>query len=163
MDVILIQCMYVFDDNTLLIGGYESSGIYLINTLKHEVISIVNNNIKEVNSFLKLSNGNILIGCKDENNANSLIEYKFYNNNLIKINSKENSHKKDIYSLIEMKDGTIVSSSADVYIKFWKIGAPQSKNIKKDYKLNIDNKIYELSIELDSKEIIFELKSKAEN
>ena len=155
--------MCVFDDNTLLIGGYESSGIYLINTLKHEVISIVNNNIKEVNSFLKLSNGNILIGCKDENNANSLIEYKFYNNNLIKINSKENAHEKDIYSLIEMKDGTIVSSSADVYIKFWKIGAPQSQNRKKDFKFNNDNKIYELSIELDSKGIIFELKSKAEN
>ena len=50
-----------------MVGGLDSSGLYLIDSKKHEVISVVLNNIKEINSILKLSNENILIGCNDEN------------------------------------------------------------------------------------------------
>ena len=58
-------------------------------------------------------NGNILIGCYDENNKYSLIEYKYENNNLIKILSKDNAHSSHIWGLIEMNDGIIISCSED--------------------------------------------------
>ena len=64
-------------------------------------------------------NGNILIGCEDENSKHSLIEYKYENNNLIKLFSKDNAHSSNILSLIEMNDGIIISGSCDYKIKFW--------------------------------------------
>ena len=64
-------------------------------------------------------NGNILIGCCDENNKYNLIEYKYENNNLIKILSKDNAHSNNIFGLIEMNDGMIISCSSDNIIKYW--------------------------------------------
>ena len=113
--------IYVLQNNILLVGGLDSSGLYLIDSKKHEVISVVLNNIKEINSILKLSNENILIGCKDENSKNSIIEYKFSNNDLIKINSKEDAHNNDIYALVELDNGKIASCSADHRIIIWKL------------------------------------------
>ena len=113
--------IYVLQNNILLVGGIDSSGLYLIDSKKHEVISVVLNNIREINSILKLSNENILIGCKDENSKYSIIEYKFNNNNLIKINSKEDAHNNDIYALVELDNGKIASCSADNRIIIWKL------------------------------------------
>ena len=112
--------MYDFQNNILLVGGYDSSGLYLIDSKKHEIISVVNNNIKEMNSILKLSNGNILIGCKDENDKYSIVEYKFDNNDFIRIKSKEEAHNNDIYALLEIGNDKIASSSGDGDIKIWK-------------------------------------------
>ena len=112
--------MYDFQNNILLVGGYDSSGLYLIDSKKHEIISVVNNNIKEMNSILKLSNGNILIGCKDENDKYSIVEYKFDNNDFIRIKSKEEAHNNDIYALLEIGNDKIASSSGDGVIKIWK-------------------------------------------
>ena len=64
-------------------------------------------------------NGNILIGCKKENIQYNLFEYKYENNNLIKILSKDNAHSSYIYGLIEINDGMNLSSSADNIIKYW--------------------------------------------
>jgi len=50
---------------------------------------------------------NILIGCR----TGSLIQYKYENFNLIENNRKENGHNLDKSGLIEMNDGTIISSS----------------------------------------------------
>ena len=111
--------MCMINDNILLIGGYSSGGIYIINTDNYEIISQVHKNIKYVYSIIELMNGNILIGCYDENNKYSLIEYKYENNNLIKILSKDNAHSSNIYGLIEMDDGMIISCSADNIIKYW--------------------------------------------
>jgi WD40 repeat protein len=112
------NAMSMINDNILLIGGY-SSGIYIINTDNYEIISQVHKNIKYVNSIIELMNGNILIGCYDENNKYSLIEYKYENNNLIKILSKDNAHSNAIYGLIEMDDGISISCSGDKIIKYW--------------------------------------------
>lgn len=113
--------MYAFQNNILLVGGLDSNGLYLIDSKKHEIISVVNSNIKEINSILKLSNENILIGCKDENGKCSIIEYKFDNNDFIKINSKENAHNNDIYALIEIDNGKVASCSGDSDIIIWKL------------------------------------------
>jgi len=109
----------MINDNILLIGGYSSGGIYIINTDNYQIISQVHKNIKYVSSIIELMNGNILIGCCDENNKYSLIEYKYENNNLIKILSKDNAHSNNINGLIEMDDGMIISCSDDKTIKYW--------------------------------------------
>ena len=109
----------MINDNILLIGGYSSGGIYIINTDNYQIISQVHKNIKYVSSIIELMNGNILIGCYDENNKHSLIEYKYENNDLIKILSKDNAHSSNIYGLIEMNDGMIISCSQDYSIKYW--------------------------------------------
>ena len=110
--------MSMINDNILLIGGY-SFGIYIINTDNYQIMSQAHKNIKYINSIIELKNRNILIGCYDENNKYSLIEYKYENNNLIKILSKDNAHSNNINGLIEMGDGMIVSCSEDKSIKFW--------------------------------------------
>ena len=111
--------MCMINDNILLIGGYSSGGIYIINTDNYQMISQVHKNIKYVYSIIELMNGNILIGCCDENSKYSLIEYKYENNDLIKILSKDNAHSGYIYGLIEMNDGMIISCSSDYSIKYW--------------------------------------------
>ena len=62
-----------------------------------------------------------MIGCKDENGKCSIIEYKFDNNDFIKINSKENAHNNDIYALVEIGNGKIASCSGDSDIIIWKL------------------------------------------
>ena len=114
-----INGMCLINENILLVGGYSSNGIYIINTDNYQIIAKIHKNIKEVDSIIELMNGNILIGCYDENSKNSLIEYKYENNNLIKLFSKDNAHNGDIRSLIEMNDGIIISGSGDSKIKFW--------------------------------------------
>ena len=73
-------------------------------------------------SMIKLSNGNILVGCFYKNNDyTSLIEYKYTNGNLIEINSNKNIRPiRDINPLIELGNGIIISCSSDKTIKFWK-------------------------------------------
>ena len=102
-----------------LAGGCSSNGIYIINTDNYQKIAQIHKNLKAVYSIIELMNGNILIGCQDENNMYSIIEYKYENNNLIKLFSKDNAHTSTIYSLIEMNDGIIISGSSDKKIKFW--------------------------------------------
>ena len=109
--------MKMFNNVILLIGGSDNNGIYLIDTNNYQVIS---NILKDfgIYSIIKLSNGNILIGCNSGYN-NSLIEYKFDNNNLIKIKAKEKAHSDLITGLKEMKNGIIISYYGDNSIKFW--------------------------------------------
>ena len=111
--------MCLTNENILLVGGYSSNGIYIINTDNYQIIAQIHKNLQYVYSIIELMNGNILIGCEDENSKYSLIEYKYENNNLIKLFSKDNAHTSYIYSLIEMNDGIIISGSSDNKIKFW--------------------------------------------
>ena len=110
--------MCMIKENILLIGGEYTDGIYLIDCQQYKIISSIKQKIY-IQSIFKLYNDNILIGCKDENYNYSIIEYKYENNNLIKIKSKENAHSQAILGLAENKDGIIISSSDDRTIKLW--------------------------------------------
>ena len=115
-----LMCMV--NDNILLIGG-KSKGIYIINIKNTQIISYAEQqNIINPMSMIKLSNGNILVGCFYKNNDYiSLIEYKYTNGNLIEINSNKNIRPiRDKNALIELKNGIIISCSSDKSIKFWK-------------------------------------------
>ena len=114
------NAMCMINENILLIGGYSSNGIYIINTDNYQLISQIEKGKKSyVYSIIELMNGNILVGCQDENSKYSLIEYKYENNTLIQLISKDNAHTSYILGLIEMDDGVIVSCSSDKKIKFW--------------------------------------------
>ena len=91
--------MEIFNENILLIGGSDNNGIYLIDINNYQIISNILKNL-EIYSIIKLKNGNILIGCKNNNSTdNSLIEYKYDNSNLIKIKSIDIAHSKFISGL----------------------------------------------------------------
>ena len=110
--------MIIFKENILIIGGIENKGIYLIDTNSYKIVS---NILEDFNiySVIKLINGNILIGCNYNNKNNSLIEFQYDNNELIKIKSKEFAHSNAIVGLFEMEENIIISSSGDCSIKFW--------------------------------------------
>ena len=110
--------MEIFNENILLIGGSDNNGIYLIDINNYQIISNILKNL-EIYSIIKLKNGNILIGCKNNNSTdNSLIEYKYDNSNLIKIKSIDIAHSKFISGLIEMNNKEIITCSGDCSIKF---------------------------------------------
>lgn len=117
---ISVNCFWnsleIFKENILLIGGSNNNGIYLIDTDNYQIISNFLKNF-EIYSIIKLKNGNILIGCKSSDDY-YLIEYKYDNNNLIKIKSKNKSHSNSIIGLLELKDEVIISCSCDRSIKF---------------------------------------------
>ena len=110
--------MIIFKENILIIGGIENKGIYLIDTNSYKIVS---NILEDFNiySVIKLINGNILIDCNYNNKNNSLIEFQYDNNELIKIKSKEFAHSNAIVGLFEMEENIIISSSGDCSIKFW--------------------------------------------
>ena len=111
--------MHLINDNSLLIGGYENNkGIYLINIINHQIIKNIVPTLNYVYSIIELINGTILIGAF-ENNKYCLINYKFENYDLIKIKSKESAHKGEIYDIIGLDNGIIISCSDDSTIKFW--------------------------------------------
>ncbi len=111
--------MIVFKD-ILMIGGLIMKFIYLIIN-NHNFIGIIEKTLKYVKSFLILSNGNLLIGCFQNNiERDRLVEFKFENNNYIKIKAKDNSYQFPIYGLLEKNVKTIISCSSDRFIKFWK-------------------------------------------
>lgn len=63
--------------------------IYLIVNNHHNFIGIIEENLKYVKSFLILSNGNLLIGCfQNDIERHSLVEFKFENNILLKLKQK---------------------------------------------------------------------------
>ena len=61
----------------------------------------------------------VLCSIVDENDNNSLVKYKFEKQNLIKVVEKEKEYDKDIRSIIELNDGTIVSRGDDCLIQLW--------------------------------------------
>ena len=122
--------MKMISENTLIIGGDEYNGIYLIDVINYQLSShIIIENIASISTIIKLNNGNILIGCKKENELNeedipynySLIEYKYNSKKktLNEIRAKEDAHTNIITGLIKLNHNEIVSCSLDKTIKFW--------------------------------------------
>ena len=113
-----INSMIMINDNTLLIGG-DNLDIYIIDSNKYELISHITKYKRGVSAVRKLNNGNILIGCNEDNKLYSLVEYNYEKGDLIEVVSKKDAHSNIITGLLELNDGEIVSCSYDQTIKFW--------------------------------------------
>ena len=109
--------MVMINNITLLIGGQDSD-IYIIDTFKYQLISHIIKYNRGVTAVTKLLNGNILIGCNDEDNKYSLFEYKYEEKDLIEVNSQKEAHSEIITGLIGI-DGEIISCSLDKTINVW--------------------------------------------
>ena len=108
--------------NDIVLVGGNNFNIYIININNHKLISILNNEINNIDSIMQLSNGNILIGGNIGIWNNEIIEYKLNNNNLIKIRNSIYAHQQTITGLIELNDkneSVIISCGWDMIIQFW--------------------------------------------
>ena len=112
------SALCLLNNNVLCIGGVNSKGFYLIDISKHELIQIIHG-YKGIYSVVKCSDNLFAFGVCDLNNKNSIVKYKFYKGNLVKMFIKECAHNSSIWSLVELSDGSIISGSADKTIKIW--------------------------------------------
>ncbi len=113
------QTMCLVEKDLLCIGGTNSKGFYLIQISSHQVINIILG-LKYIYSIYKCLNGDLLCAVIDENWNNTLVRYKYDGQNLEKIVEKENAHNSNIFSCVELNDGTIASGGSDKLIKLWK-------------------------------------------
>ena len=60
-----------------------------------------------------------LCSIVDEEDNNSLVKYRYDNLKLEKVFQKEKAHNGEIWSILELNDGSIVSAGADNLIKLW--------------------------------------------
>jgi hypothetical protein len=101
-------------NNTLIVGGKNRKGIYLINLKNYSLIGVINGlNITEVYTICKSKNINeILVGLKEEEIRENVYKLKYENNTLVKIKELPVTFDFDvIYGIIELSDNKIVFGS----------------------------------------------------
>ena len=90
--------MCLINKETLIVGG-KNGTIYLINTVRKQIFSLINlNNIGNITCIKTIDSDNIIISCFDLNNkSNDVIVYKLKdNNNLEEIKRKQKVHDEII-------------------------------------------------------------------
>ena len=97
----------------------NSKGFYLINIPNHQLIKNILGP-KEIYCILECFDGLILCTIINENGNNAIAKYKYEEQDLNRVLEKEKIHEGDIYSCIELDDGTIVTGGSDNLIKLWK-------------------------------------------
>ena len=97
----------------------DKGGILLFKISTHEQIYKIID-IKEAFSFVKCYDGNFLCCMTNLNNENLIVNYTFQNNSIIKINEIKEEGGNELFDLIELKDGKILSCGKDGSIKIWK-------------------------------------------
>ena len=111
--------MCLLENDLLCVGGDNYKGFYLIKIPTHQLIkNIIGPKI--IFSIYKCLDGLFLCSIKDENENNSLVKYKYEEQNLKKVIEKEKAHDIYINSCVELNDGIIASGGDDCLIKLWK-------------------------------------------
>ena len=110
-------CM--LDNDILCVGGNNSKGFYLIKISNHQIIKNILGP-QEIYCIYECYDGLILCSIKNENGNCALVKYKYENENMNKIIEKEKIHEGNIYTCIELNDGTIASGGDDKLIKLWR-------------------------------------------
>ena len=101
-----------------LIIGTKNDGIFIINLKKNKIICNVETDIEHICTVISLINGNLMIGGRDDE-GQSIIEYKFENDKLIKIKSKYTEQTENIIDIITLNNGNVVTCSMDERIIFF--------------------------------------------
>ena len=110
--------MCLLENDLLCVGGNNSKGFYLIKISTHQLIKNIIGP-KTIYSINKCLDGLFLCSIIDEKGNNSLVKYKYEEQDLKKVVEKEKAHDNYIYSCVELNDGTIASGGNDNLIKLW--------------------------------------------
>ena len=119
-----IECIWFsrslckLDDDILCVGTSNSNGFYLIKISTYQVIKNITGP-KYIWSIYKCLDGSILCSIQ-ENNNNSLVKYKYENQNFYKIFEKENASINRIMSCVELDDEIIAAGGYDISIRLWR-------------------------------------------
>ena len=114
-----LKTMYLLKDDILCVGGDNSKGFYLIKISTHQLIKNILGP-KRISAINECLDGLFLCSIIDEKGNHSLVKYKYEEQNLKKIIEKEKAHDSNIYSCVELNDGTIASGGFDKWIKLWR-------------------------------------------
>ena len=106
-------------EDILCVGGANSKGFYLINISNHQLIKNILGP-QRIYSIYECFDGLFLCSIINENGNHAIVKYKYENEEMKKIIEKEKIHESYISTCIELKDGTVVSGSADNLIKLWR-------------------------------------------
>ena len=113
-----LKLMCLLTDDILCVGGKNNKGFYLIKISSHIIIKNITGP-KIIYSINKCLDGLFLCSIIDNNGSHCLIKYKYEDFDLKKIVEKEKAHDNNIYSCVELNDGTIASGGFDNFIKLW--------------------------------------------
>ena len=111
--------MCLLENDLLCIGGDNSKGFYLIKIPTHQLIKNIIRP-KTIWSINECLDGLFLCSIIDEKGNNSLVKYKYEEQDLKKVAEKEKAHDSYIFSCVELNDGIIASGGRDCLIKLWK-------------------------------------------
>ena len=112
--------MCLLEKDLLCDRGDNSKGFYLIKILTHQLIKNIIG-LKVIYSTNECLDCLFLFSIRDEKGNYSLIKYKYEEENLKKIIEKEKAHDSNIYSCVELNDGTVALGGCDYMIKNGKI------------------------------------------
>ena len=110
--------MCLLENDLLCIGGDNSKGFYLIKISTHQLIKNIIGP-KRIYSINECLDGLFLCSIIDEKGNNSLVKYKYEEQDLKKVAEKEKAHDNDINSCVELNDWIIASGGDDNLIKLW--------------------------------------------
>ena len=104
----------IISNDLLMTTG--TNKISLININSYEIIRTINvpNSICIYYACM-LNENQLLTGDLNKD----IKQWKIEKNNLKLISKKENAHKTEIYTLLKIGDGSILSGGSDGYIKIW--------------------------------------------
>ena len=104
----------MINNDLLLIGGYDM--IYIININEYKKIRQIDiPNTGYIYAICKLNSNIFIISDKNGN----LIKWRIKKDNIILISKKENAHNEQIFSILNLFNRHIVTSSRDNTIKIW--------------------------------------------
>ena len=113
------QNLCLLNENLLCVGGTNSKGFYLIKIIERQIIKNIIGP-RTIWNIYKCYDGLLLCSIIDEEGNNTLIKYKYEDENLITIVEKKNAHESKIYCCIELNNKIIASSGHYNLIKLWK-------------------------------------------
>ena len=113
-----LKTMCLLEDDILCVGGYNSKGFYLIKISTHQLIKNILGP-KTIWCINECLDGLFLCSIIDEKGNHCLVKYKYEEQDLKKVVEKEKAHDKNIFSCVELNDGTIASGGLDCLIKLW--------------------------------------------
>ena len=101
------RTLCIIQKDILCVGGINSKGFYLINIPNHQLIKNIINH-QTIYSIYKCIDELILCSIKNENGNCAIAKYKYENEDMVIIVEKEKIHESDIFTCIELNDGTFL-------------------------------------------------------